>query len=86
MTRLLEETAELDSYPGRQGFRNFARGRNRGDSGDGKWCGTLYGMIGVKWEWQNRDRYARRRGEIFNLFACARRRNAPGHGHPAPRL
>jgi len=25
--------------------------------------------LGVMWEWQNGDRYARRRGEIFNIFA-----------------
>jgi len=25
--------------------------------------------IGIKWEWQNSDRYAQKRGDIYHLFA-----------------
>jgi len=34
---------------------------------EGVWD-TLW-RLGIKWEWQNSDRYARRRGDRFNLFA-----------------
>ena len=66
MTRLLEETADLDPYPGRQGFRNFAWTQEAIQEWEVVWYALWH--IGVKWEWQNCDRYARRRGDIYNLL------------------
>tara|TARA_R110000824_G_scaffold102639_5_gene244150 strand:- start:1268 stop:1615 length:348 start_codon:yes stop_codon:yes gene_type:complete len=50
-----------------RGFSNFTWTSEAIDSWERVW-GALW-KIGIKWEWQNRDPYARRRGEIFNIFA-----------------
>jgi len=36
---------------------------------DWEWVWAALWNCGVQWEWQNRDRYARRRGEEFIYFA-----------------
>jgi hypothetical protein len=48
-------------------FKNFAWSDEAINSWEEIWF--LLWKIGVIWEWQNGDRYARRRGEEFNLFA-----------------
>jgi len=51
----------------RYGFSNFAWTIEAIDSWERVWAALW--KIGIKWEWQNSDRYARRRGDTFNLFA-----------------
>ena len=68
MTRLREGTEDLNPYPERQGFRNFTWTQKAIKEWEPVWHALWH--IGVKWEWQNSDRYARRRGDIYNLFAC----------------
>ncbi len=68
MTRLHEECAgNLDMYPDRTGLRNFTWTNDAINDWEEIWH-QLW-RFGYKWEWQNADRYARRRGETFNLFA-----------------
>tara|TARA_R110002012_G_scaffold245396_1_gene420367 strand:+ start:3446 stop:3775 length:330 start_codon:yes stop_codon:yes gene_type:complete len=54
-------------YPARKGLRNFTWTNDAINEWEGIWH-QLW-RFGYKWEWQNADRYARRRGEVFNLFA-----------------
>tara|TARA_Y100000296_G_C5127522_1_gene233695 strand:+ start:478 stop:822 length:345 start_codon:yes stop_codon:yes gene_type:complete len=51
----------------RHGFSNFTWTNEAIDAWEGVW--TVLWRIGIKWEWQNTDRYARRYGDTFNLFA-----------------
>ena len=51
----------------RRGFSNFTWTTEAIDRWETVWSALW--KIGIKWEWQNRDPYARRRGEIFNVFA-----------------
>lgn len=68
MTRLYTECAgNLDVYPERKGLRNFTWTNDAINEWEQIWH-QLW-RFGYKWEWQNSDRYARRRGETFNLFA-----------------
>ena len=48
------------------GFSNFTWTDEAIDSWEKVW-GSLW-RIGIKWEWQNSDRYARRYGDTFKLF------------------
>jgi hypothetical protein len=68
VTRLYEASADENPYPERAGFKNFTWT----DEAMGDWeeVWTTLWRIGIKWEWQNSDRYARRYGDTFNLFAC----------------
>jgi len=66
MTRLYEDATTL-AHPSRPGFRNFTWTNDAIREWDVIW-GRLW-HLGIKWEWQNADRYARKRGEIYNLFA-----------------
>jgi hypothetical protein len=68
MTRLYTECAgNLDMYPERKGLRNFTWTNDAISDWEKIWH-QLW-RFGYKWEWQNCDRYARRRGDTFNLFA-----------------
>jgi len=51
----------------RRGFSNFTWTTEAIDRWEAVWSALW--KIGIKWEWQNRDPYARRRGNIFNVFA-----------------
>ena len=52
----------------RHGFSNFTWTDEVIDNWERVWRALW--RIGIKWEWQNCDRYARKRGQIYNLFAC----------------
>jgi hypothetical protein len=68
MTKLYEDiTADEDPYPDRKSLRNFTWT----DEAISDWEEIWHDLwrLGYKWEWQNADRYARRYGETFNLFA-----------------
>ncbi len=68
MTRLYQDTApELVDHPERKGLRNFTWTNDAINDWEEIWHELWH--FGYKWEWQNADRYARRRGETFNLFA-----------------
>jgi hypothetical protein len=47
----------------RHGFSNFTWTDEAIDSWEKVWSALW--RIGIKWEWQNRDPYVRRRGNIF---------------------
>jgi len=49
------------------GFKNFIWTQEAIGEWEKVWAALW--KIGIKWEWQNTDKYARRRGSIFNLFA-----------------
>ena len=68
MTRLYEEgNPNFIDHPDRKGLRNFTWTHDAIDEWEDIWH-QLW-RYGYKWEWQNSDRYARRYGEIFNLYA-----------------
>ena len=68
MTRLYQDMApELVDHPARKGLRNFTWTNDAINDWEAIWY-SLW-RFGFKWEWQNADRYARRRGDTFNLFA-----------------
>ena len=68
MTRLYEDvTPDFIDHPERKGLRNFTWTNDVINDWEGVWH-QLW-QLGYKWEWQNHDRYARRYGETFNLFA-----------------
>ena len=68
MTRLYEDvTPDFIDHPERKGLRNFTWTNEAINDWEEIWH-QLW-RFGYKWEWQNADRYARRRGDIFNLFA-----------------
>ena len=67
MTRLREDSVDENPYPDRVGFRNFTWTNEAIAEWEKVWHALW--RIGIKWEWQNSDRYARRYGDIFNLFA-----------------
>jgi len=50
----------------RHGFSNFSWTDEAIDSWERVWSALW--RIGIKWEWQNNDRYARRYGDTFKLF------------------
>lgn len=67
MTRLYEACAGVLDYPNRKGLRNFTWTNAAISDWEEIWH-QLW-RFGYKWEWQNGDRYARRYGDVFNLFA-----------------
>ena len=68
MTRLYQEgVGNLEMYPDRKGLRNFTWTNDAINDWESIWH-QLW-RFGYKWEWQNADRDARRRGDTFNLFA-----------------
>ncbi len=68
MTRLYEDVnPEYVDHPERKGLRNFTWTNDAINEWEDIWH-QLW-RFGYKWEWQNCDRYARRRGDTFNLFA-----------------
>ena len=68
MTRLYEDvTPEFTDHPDRKGLRNFTWTNDAIADWEDIW--NQLWRFGYKWEWQNADRYARRRGDTFNLFA-----------------
>ena len=58
----------LIDHPDRRGLRNFTWTVDAINDWEHIWHALW--KLGYKWEWQNADRYARRYGETFNLFAC----------------
>jgi len=52
----------------KKGFHNFTWTMEAITDWEEVW-GALW-RIGIKWEWQNSDRYARGYGDTYNLFAC----------------
>jgi len=67
VTRREFEIGTGSSWPKRKGFRNFTWTTEAICEWEDAW--NALWRIGIKWEWQNSDRYARSRGEIYNLFA-----------------
>ena len=68
MTRLYEACAgNLEDFPERKGLRNFTWTNEAINDWEEIWHDLW--RLGYKWEWQNSDRYARRYGEVFNLYA-----------------
>tara|TARA_Y100000310_G_scaffold206005_1_gene206360 strand:+ start:8457 stop:8813 length:357 start_codon:yes stop_codon:yes gene_type:complete len=57
----------VQEYPNRDGFRNFYWAPYIIADWEEVWCALW--DCGLKWEWQNSDRYARRVGDVYNLFA-----------------
>ena len=54
-------------HPDRKALRNFTWTNDTINDWEDIWHDLWW--LGYKWEWQNSDRYARRYGETFNLFA-----------------
>jgi hypothetical protein len=50
----------------RTGFRNFSWTQGAMNEWDGVW--EALWKIGIKWEWQNGDWYARRYGDVYNKY------------------
>ena len=67
MTKLCENVDTADIDPHRKGLRNFTWTTESINDWEAIWHALWH--LGYKWEWQNSDRYARRYGDTFNLFA-----------------
>jgi len=68
VTRLHEEIAGLIvDHPNRIGLRNFTWTIEAIEDWEQIWH-SLWGL-GYKWEWQNHDRYVRRKGDEYMKFA-----------------
>jgi len=67
MTRLHADTGDENPYPDRKALRNFTWTNQAINDWEDIWHDLW--RLGYKWEWQNSDRYARRYGDTFNLFA-----------------
>ena len=67
MTRLHADTGDENPYPDRKALRNFTWTNDAISDWEDIWHDLW--RLGYKWEWQNSDRYARRYGDTFNLFA-----------------
>jgi len=57
---------ELEDFPNRVGFRNFTWTQQSVADWEEVW--TALWDLGIKWEWQNVDKYARARGEVYDRF------------------
>ena len=69
MTKLYEDLdTQVNEYPDRKGLRNFTWTNDAIRGWEEIWH-ELW-RFGYKWEWQNADRYARKYGETYKLFAC----------------
>ncbi|HHZ94805.1 MAG TPA: hypothetical protein EYN67_04405 [Flavobacteriales bacterium] len=66
MIRTEDEMRYPPELHGRVGFKNFAWTIEAISEWEHVW--NALWACGVKWEWQNTDRYARPRGEHFDLF------------------
>ena len=69
MTKLYEDQEiQDDPHPKRKGLRNFTWT----DDSIRDWEEIWHRLwrLDFKWEWQNADRYARKYGETYRLFAC----------------
>ena len=66
MRRSDDELRYPPELTGRVGFKNFTWTIEA--IADWKNVWNALWACGIKWEWQNSDRYARPRGEIFDLF------------------
>ena len=66
---MMEHEVVTSSGLGRDpyGFSNFTWTNEAIDDWEEVW--TSLWRVGVKWEWQNTDRYARRYGDKFKLFS-----------------
>ncbi len=67
MRRSEEDMRYPPELHGRTGFKNFTWTTEAIADWEHVW--NALWACGVKWEWQNSDRYVRIRGEIFDLFA-----------------
>ncbi len=68
MTRLYQECAgHIVENPNRTGLRNFTWTHAAIQDWEAIWH-TLW-QLGYKWEWQNYDRYVRRKGDEYMKFA-----------------
>ena len=68
MTKIWEDhTVPFAPYSGRKALRNFTWTDDAINDWEEIWHDLWH--LGYKWEWQNSDRYARRRGKTFNKFA-----------------
>tara|TARA_R110002020_G_scaffold53430_5_gene149534 strand:- start:1196 stop:1564 length:369 start_codon:yes stop_codon:yes gene_type:complete len=67
MTRREFQVSTGSNWPKQQAFRNFTWSVKA--IKDWEWAWGALWRIGIKWEWQNSDRYARRYGDTYNLFA-----------------
>ena len=55
-------------HPNRMGFSNFVWTLESISEWEEVWAALW--RCNVKWEWQDGDQYARRRGETYELFRC----------------
>ena len=68
MTRIYQECAgHIVENPNRTGLRNFTWTHAAIQDWEAIWH-TLW-QLGYKWEWQNHDRYVRRKGDEYMKFA-----------------
>jgi len=67
MTRREFEIDTGSQWAKRKGFRNFTWTIEAICEWEETW--NALWRIGIKWEWQNSDRYARRMAGTYNLFA-----------------
>lgn len=58
---------EMDHEPHRIGFSNFTWTQEIVAEWEKVWAALWH--FGAKWEWHNGDRYARRRGAVYQVFA-----------------
>ena len=58
---------ELEGFPNRVGFKNFTWTHDALRDWDDVW--SLLWRAGLKWEWQNGDRYVRCKGDEYERFA-----------------
>ena len=68
MSRIRDEVMTHVDHPSMVGLRNYTWTMESIRAWEDIW-NTLW-KLGYKWEWQNADRYARRRGETYQLFGC----------------
>ena len=67
MTHREFEVGTGSDWPKRKGFRNFTWTTEAIGEWEDAW--NALWRVGIKWEWQNSDRYARGFGEAYNLFS-----------------
>ncbi len=67
MTNLHENYGDDNPHPDRVGFKNFTWTNDSIREWEQTWHALW--RIGIKWEWQNSDRYAQKRGDNYHLFA-----------------
>jgi len=75
---------ELEDHPNRVGFKNFTWTRAAIADWEGVW--NAMWRLGAKWEWQNIDRYARRRGDVYDRFIVHNDAHALDMAFPLPQI